>query len=204
MNSIEIRDKNDNPVDTSFLEYEEQVLAYKYIESEDTVLELGARYGSVSCRIGEKLRDKTKHIAVEPDSSVWDALEKNKQRNQGHFQIIKGFVSNVRLKLTNLDYWHGGYGATSEVDSSSTIPSYTLQEIEQKYGLDFNVLVADCEGFLETFFDENPELYKKLRLVIFEADYPEKCNYVKIRNNLTSNGFQPLHQGHQNVWKKEE
>lgn len=52
------------------------------------------------------------------------------------------------------------------------------------YNLKFNVLVADCEGFLQQFFDENPEFYDNLRLVIFEADYPEKCNYGKIVTKL--------------------
>ena len=33
--------------------------------------------------------------------------------------------------------------------------------------LKFNVLVADCEGFLE----ENPELYNELEMIIFEADW---------------------------------
>ncbi len=33
-------------------------------------------------------------------------------------------------------------------------------------------------------FDENPDFYDDLRLVLFEADYPEKCNYNKIRRQL--------------------
>ena len=64
----------------------------------------------------------------------------------------------------------------------------------------FNVLVADCEGFLEIFLDENPEILNNLRLFLFEADRPDKCDYLKIRNNLTSLGFTELLSGHQNVW----
>ena len=66
----------------------------------------------------------------------------------------------------------------------------------------FNVLVADCEGFLETFFEENPEFYDNLRLVIFEADYPDKCDYNKIRYALKVRGFIQTLNGHQNVWIK--
>lgn len=201
--TIDIVDHHGAKVPTDHLEYEEQLLAHTYIEKGDTVLELGARYGSVSCRIGHKLEDKSKHIAVEPDSRVWDALETNKQVNGGSFQIVKGFISGKKLNLTNIDYWHGGYGATSQEDDNSTIPSYTLDEIVSQYGFDFNVLVADCEGFLETFLNENPELYSKLRLLIFEADYPEKCNYDKVRSNLRQSGFIELERGHQNVWRRE-
>lgn len=200
--TIRIVDHHGNNVPTDILEYEEQVLAHRYIEQDDTVLELGARYGSVSCRIGDRLRDKTKHIAVEPDSRVWDALENNKQVNGGEFTIVKGFISNKKLNLTNIDYWHGGYGATSQEDEDSSIASYTLKEIVDQHGFDFNVLVADCEGFLETFLDENPDLYTKLRMIIFEADYPEKCNYAKVRSNLQHHGFVKEVEGHQNVWRK--
>ena len=64
------------------------------------------------------------------------------------------------------------------------------------------MLVADCEGFLETFFDENPGFYSNLRMCIFEADYPEKCNYEKIRSKLTENGLREILIGHQNVYMR--
>ena len=56
------------------------------------------------------------------------------------------------------------------------------------------------------FFDENPDFYDGLRLIIFENDYPNKCNYDKIRNVLISKGFKRILEskrwGGQNVWKK--
>jgi hypothetical protein len=82
-------------------------------------------------------------------------------------------------------------------DSKHT--SYTLEEVSEKYNLKFNALVADCEGFLEIFFDENPEFYDKLRLIIFEADCPHKCNYDKIRKNLKEKGYENKVDGLQNV-----
>ena len=110
--------------------------------------------------------------------------------------------SNKKLDLTNLDNWYGGYGATFIESNDTKIPSYSLDEITNKYNLKFNVLVADCEGFLEVFFDENPNFYDNLRLIIFEADYPEKCNYDKIKNKLIEKNFKKILEGHQNVWMK--
>ena len=63
-----------------------------------------------------------------------------------------------------------------------------------------DTLVADCEGFLEVFFDENPGFYDTLRLIMFEADYPDKCNYDKIKSQLKARGFEQKLEGHQNVW----
>jgi len=199
---MDIRDMNGKKIDINFLEVDEQRLAKTYIQEDNIVLELGARYGSVSCIINSKLKNKYNQVVVEPDNRVWDALEKNRERNNCEFNIVKGFISNKKLDLTNLDVHHGGYGATFIEESKTKIPSYSLEYIQQKYNLKFNVLVADCEGFLEVFFDENPDFYNDLRLIIFEADYPTKCNYNKIRKTLTEKHFRELLHGFQNVWIK--
>lgn len=198
----DIRDNEGNKIDIYDIENIEQKLVSQYILPDDIVLELGARYGSVSCAINNKLYNKYNQVVVEPDDRVWNALENNKTRNNCHFNIIKGFISNKMLDLTNLDEFKGGYGATFVENNNTAIPSYSLDEIKQKYNLEFNVLIADCEGFLEVFFDENPKIYDNLRLIIFEADYAEKCNYDKIRKNLYNNNFTKLLEGHQNVWIK--
>ena len=200
---MDIRDNKGNKINIEKIEKEEQTLAEQYILDDDIVLELGARYGSVSCIINKKLNNKNNMVVVEPDDRVWDALEENMKRNNCDFKIIKGFISNKKLGLTNLDCFLGGYGSTFIENEETKIPSYTLEEIKEKHGLNFNVLVADCEGFLEVFFDENPTLYDNLRLVIFEADYPGKCNYRKIKDALLEKGFKKLLEGHQNVWKRE-
>lgn len=86
---------------------------------------------------------------------------------------------------------------------------YTLDEVVHLYKLNFNVLVADCEGCFETFIDENKEFFKNLRLVIFEADRSDICNYNKIRQFLTETGFVEIETrphgsdpNFQNVWEK--
>jgi FkbM family methyltransferase len=199
---MNIIDLYGNRVDIEHLEVQEQSLANQYILENDVVLELGARYGSVSCIINSKLNNKNNQVVVEPDGRVWNALEQNKNSNNCGFNIVKGFISNKKLDLTNLDNYYGGYGATFIESNDTKIPSYSLDEITNKYNLKFNVLVADCEGFLEVFFDENPLFYDNLRLIIFEADYSEKCNYNKIKNKLLEKKFTNILNGHQNVWIK--
>ena len=122
----------------------------------------------------------------------------NKIKNNCNFNIVKGFVSNKKIGLT-----YNGYGSTFIIDEKTQIPSYSLDEIKTKYGINkFTALVADCQGFLEVFFDENPKLYDDLRIIIFEADYIDKCNYDKIKQNLFNNNFIKIIEGHQNVWVK--
>ncbi len=196
--------ENNEIINHLLLESEEQRLANKYVKSDDIVLELGARYGTVSYAINSKLENKKNHVCVEPDERVWKALDDNKTRNNCDYNIVKGFVSRKKLDLVNKDVCFNGYGATAVENNNTSIESFTLEEIINKYGLDshFTTLVADCEGFLEQFLDENPNLYNDLKTVIFEADYPEKCNYEKIRNNLKNRGFYPVVNGFQNVYMK--
>lgn len=197
-----IYNENNKLVNIKKLEKPEQDIAKKYIEKDDVVLELGARYGSVSCIINSKLNNKKNQVSVEPDERVWEALEKNKKINNCDFNIVKGFIGNKKMDLTNLNEYYGGYASTFIYNEKTKIKSYKLDEIIKQYNLKFNVLVADCEGYLEVFFDENPNFYKDLRLIIFEADYPDKCNYEKIRELLLKEKFKCVLKGHQNIYVK--
>jgi FkbM family methyltransferase len=202
---MNICDEHGNTIDIANKEKREQDLSAHYIMENDTVLELGARYGSVSCIINSKLISKTNQVVVEPDYRVWDALERNKNVNNCQFNIVKGFISSKKLSLIE-DIPGDGYTSTYLENNDTTVPSFTLQEIKEKYNLNFNALVADCEGFLEIFFDENPSFYDNLRLIIFEEDCPEKCNYNKVREALVQKGFTKVVEDGfkygQNVWIK--
>ena len=99
---MEIYDEYNNFVDTENMEVEEQKLAKYYILPDDVVLELGGRYGSVSCIINSKLNNKTNEVVVEPDQRVWDALEKNRNRNKKiTIRVIKKKNGKIVGKTAN-------------------------------------------------------------------------------------------------------
>ena len=86
--------------------------------------------------------------------------------------------------------YFNGYAATAVPDAASEIPSVSLAQVRARFGVPrFSVLVADCEGFLEQFLDENPGLLGELRMVMFERDYPLKCDYEKVEAALAAHGF---------------
>jgi len=194
----------DKKINHNLVEVPEQKLVNIYIQPDDVVLELGARYGTVSCNINKKLNNKLNQVSVEPDSRVWKALEGNRQRNDCHFHIVKGFISDKKLSLTNLNDYIDGYASTYVQDETSKIKHLSLDQVQEQYKLKFNTLVADCEGFLGEFFYQNPSFYDQLRMIIFEADYPDKCDYDSIRNTLHQKGFESKLIGHQNVFIKKK
>jgi FkbM family methyltransferase len=194
---LDLVDRDGNVINSQDCERPEQCLANTFIDPEDTVLELGARYGSVSCIINKKLNNKLNQVSVEPDSTVWNALERNIRTNGCDVRIFKGFVSNTPVSLIG-----DGYGMTTLQNNDSTDVCISLKELQDMYRVKFNTLVADCEGFLGTFLDENPEIYTNFHTIIFEADCSYKCDYTRIHNNLLKHGFKPAIYGFQNVYKK--
>lgn len=188
-------------------ERDEQLLVSRYIDKNDIVLELGARYGSVSCIINKILVNKKNQVSVEPDNTVINALTKNKIINKCDFYIYNGIISTNKCynKLIM-----NGYGSTisinNEIDTNIydtiDIECISLDDLQKKFGLYFNTLVADCEGFLETFLNENNFLYQQLNKIIFECDRPDVCNYNNIKMNLIKNNFKIVENGFQSVFIK--
>ena len=199
---MEIYDEHGDRVDTEVWENREQIHANGFVEPNDVVLELGARYGSVSVVINRKLNNPLHHVAVDPDDRIWDCLERNREVNGCTFHILKGVISRNPVALAELDDCKG-YGTTSvPTTGPTTVKSYTLEEVQEMYGLRFTTLVADCEGFLGQFFDENPWMYDQLNTVLYEVDYPEKCDYDRIANTLKEHGLTNLWYGSHMVWKR--
>lgn len=182
------------------IEHVEQCIVTDYIDADDVVLELGARYGTVSCAIGKKLNNPKNQVSVEPDEKVWKVLERNRETNGCGFHILKGTISKEHLSLNPIN--NNGYDSISYKDETSSIPKYSIEEVEKQFGLKFNTLVADCEGCLVPFFEENPNLFSQLNKIIFEIDWPEKFDYTSIKNKLKEHNFKPLLQGSHNVWTK--
>ena len=175
-------------IDVGRVETTEQHDAAMYIIPGDVVLELGARYGTVTYQIHKALKGLGAIVAVEPDSSVWSVLQSNLQNN-GCMErndptrpvIIPGVISRIPQTLVG-----EGYGA-------KTVPGAgvhtTIDDVYAKYGIQpFTVIVADCEGCLGTVLLENSALLKTARLVLFEAD-GTRCENAHVRTLLRNAGF---------------
>ena len=194
---IDFMDENNNRIDVDTTEKEEQDQANEYIQSDDCVLELGARYGTVSVVINRKLQNPSDHVVVEPDEDVWAALENNKLNANSSFHILKGIISNKKMSLEK-----GGYGTSQVEDQNSALPHFTLQEASDLVSKPFTVLVADCEGCLFQFLSENKELLTSLRLILMEEDMPHKCDYAAVKQILQEHSFQETKPGFHSVWTR--
>jgi len=191
-------DRDNQPANVDY-EAEEQFLVRKYIPKDASVLELGARYGTVSCVISEVLEDPTQHVAVEPDHSVIEALTKNRDTNGGKFHIFEGVVSNKGSELAFIDpkFDLHEYGTYTKETDNPTIKNISIDKLSEMYNLKFDCVVADCEGFFCDFVEENPDAIKNMRVIIYEQDgipWPKYAKrYETLDETLTSYDFKRVH-----------
>lgn len=188
-------DREGQPVDMTFEKYERE-LVKSYVPKDATVLEMGARYGTVSCVISQVLDNPKKHVAVEPDVSVIDALMKNRFNNGGMFQVYNGVVSTHGYDIHTV-FTGDEYGTYTKKSDRPTVPHMSIQDLESTYNMKFDCIVADCEGFFCDFVDENPDCIKNMRVIIYEQDgtpWSEmEHKYKKLDDTLTSFGFTLVH-----------
>jgi FkbM family methyltransferase len=186
-------DEKGELIDVTKFEVTEQEQCAKYIRPHHQVLELGARYGTVSCIINKLLDDKTKHVAVEPDLAVIPALTQNRDAHGCQFHIVDGVITPCNMYMRtfyhlNQECAYGNFTMPVE-KACANVKNFTLEDIQQKYNIQFNCLVADCEGFLEQFLRENPGFIKGIDTAIVEYDGPERCNYDYVKQVFTDNGL---------------
>jgi len=179
------------------IEAESRYMAVKWIPKNATVLEVGARYGSVSCAISRVLEQSGKLVSVDADDSVWEYLERNRANFKCNFHIAKGLLGKRDGRIKKNHYgtvaftedMHNDAGDTIPGDAGLIVPHFTVADLENKHSLKFNVANFDCEGCLPHVLKDFPELVKQLKLLIIEVhDFLEDETVA----NLTTNGWKIL------------
>ena len=153
---------------TKAYEMDERKLVRKYIFPEDSVLELGACLGVVSCVTNKLLRNQTRHLVVEANPYCLPAIHRNRDLNQCAFLIENCAVSNQREVTFFLhpDYLVGGT-AQKESALPVRVPGRSLPELADRYG-PFSVLIMDIEGGELEAMESSAGILRNFRLVIIE------------------------------------
>ena len=149
-------------------EAEERELIRNFLSPTDTVLELGACLGIVSCVTNKLLADKNRHVVVEGNPFCIPTIHRNRALNQAGFLVENAAVSNAQ-EVTF--YLHPVYvvGGTTQRTSARPVrvPARSLAELENRHG-PFTTLIMDIEGAELEIFSVSAEILKRYRLVIVE------------------------------------
>jgi FkbM family methyltransferase len=153
---------------TGEYEAEERSLVREFVRAEDSVLELGACMGVVSCVTNRRLRDTTRHVVVEGNPRLIPTLQRNRELNACGF-IIENCAASNQSEVTF--FLHPVYvvgGSTQrESKDSVRIPGRSWRELDRSYG-PFTVLIMDVEGSELEVLEGSRELIASYRLVIAE------------------------------------
>jgi FkbM family methyltransferase len=149
-------------------EAEERALIGEFVRPLDTVLELGACLGIVSCVTNKILREKTRHVVVEGNPFCIPTLHRNRELNSCGFLVENCAAANEPEATF---YLHPVYivGGTTQRESSRPvrIPAYSLPELYNRHG-PFTTLIVDIEGAELNIFSAATEILARVRLIIVE------------------------------------
>lgn len=184
-------DKFNEPIE-DYYEAPERELVERLIEPHHKVLELGGRYGVVSCLINKKLMNPTHHLVVEPDPTVLSSLLQNRDNHKCGFGVFPGAVSEkpLVLELEQSDHKYCGWGNFTRPpkDNEATIQTRNLQQLQDETGVQYDVLFADCEGALQQILLDSANQLHQFEVVAFEKD-GTFSNYDDVDRILKDAGF---------------
>lgn len=149
-------------------ELPERTLIREFVQPEDSVIELGACLGIVSCVTNVRLRDKSRHLVVEANPRCIPAIHKNRELNGCTFKVENCAVSSQREVSLFLDPANL-LSATLKTSSKFpvTVPGCTLSELCRRHG-PFSVLIMDIEGSELEVLESSAETLQSFRTIILE------------------------------------
>ena len=162
-------------------ELPEQKMVVKYLTGNEKILELGSNIGRNSLVIASILNDEKNLVTLESDVKISHQLQENRNLNNLTFNIENAALSNRQLIQKG---WNtlscNNFNKKKKKKGWNRVKTITLEKLKEKYKLEFDTLVLDCEGAFYYILKDMPEILTNINLIIMENDYSDlKCkNYV--------------------------
>lgn len=192
-------------------ELPEQKIAAKYLCGNEKVLEIGANIGRNSLVISYLLGENQKYmVSLESDPDTAEKLRENRDMNGFSFHIENSALS--MRKLIQKDWIT--IPSDTLLDGYKWVNTITLQELRNKYQIEFDTLVLYCEGAFYYILKDMEEILDNIKLIIMENDYTEieHKKYIDAvlfkrgfhREYVESGGWGPCSNEFYEVWEKNE
>jgi hypothetical protein len=79
------------------------------------------------------------------------------------------------------------------VDGYKEVKTITFEEIEDKYKIQFDTLVADCEGALYYILKDSEAIMQNLHTIILESDFFDSEHKKYVSDIFTKYGLKLVH-----------
>jgi hypothetical protein len=171
-------------------EYSEQMMTIKNLTGDEKVLEIGGNIGRNSLIIAHILNQKNnnKLVTLESGKTIYQQLLHNKKINSHlEFFIENSALSSKPLKQNKWDttFYDGGV-LENDYELVNTI---TFHELQEKFKIEFDTLILDCEGAFYYILLDMPEILDNIKLIIIENDFKEEEQKKYFDNALLNRGF---------------
>lgn len=170
-------------------ELPEQLMAVRYIQPHNRVLEIGGNIGRNSLVIANLLDDQKNLVVLESNADIAKALIHNRDINGCTFHVEASALSKQKLAQKGWDT----FPSETVPPGCTSVDIISFAEIESKYQIKFDALVADCEGALFYIFAEFPEMLDNINIVVMENDYYEIHKKQSVDAALTKAGFKVVY-----------
>jgi FkbM family methyltransferase len=189
-------------------EFPEQKMAVRYLTGKEKVLEIGGNIGRNSLVIATILENSSNLVTLESDINIANQLTENRDLNNLNFHIENSALSKRNLIQRGWDT------KPSDIleEGYNWVNTITLDNLKNKYNIDFDTLVLDCEGAFYYILMDMPEILNNINLIIMENDYYDIThkNYVdeQLKNNnfyvdyTEAGGWGECYHNFFEVWKK--
>ena len=194
-------------------EVPEQKMAVMYLTGNEKVLEIGGNIGRNSLIIASIIKNAGAGgvlVSLECSSHISEQLAQNRYVNRLEFHIENAALSNRKLIQK---VWETFPMKNDVIPNGYTpVKTISLDELNQKYSVDFDTLVLDCEGAFYYILMDMPEILNGINLIIMENDYhiiahKHYIDKILLENNFYRNyveggGWGPCANYFFEVWKK--
>ena len=172
-------------------EYSEQMMAIKNLTGNEKVLEIGGNIGRNSLIIAYILNQKknNKLVTLESSKVIYQKLLHNKIHNPDlDFFIENSALSSKPLKQNKWDTSFYDENTVLEHDYE-LVNTITFQELQEKYKIEFDTLILDCEGAFYYILLDMPEILDNIKLIMIENDFKEEAQKKYFDETLLKRGF---------------
>ena len=194
-------------------ELPEQKMVLRYITGNEKILELGGNIGRNSLIIGYIL-DKSHNnnfVTLESDTLISEQLIENRNLNNFKFHVENSALSKRNLIQKKLEW--DTLISDEILEGYNKVNIICLEELKEKYNIDFDTLIIDCEGAFYYILVDMPELLDNINLIIMENDYTDLLHKEYVDKILKENnfyvdyveegGWDPCYSYFYEVWKKQ-
>ena len=188
-------------------ELPEQKMVARYLTGSEKVLEIGGNIGRNSLVIAS-IVENSNFVVLECDIGIASQLLENRDLNNFKFYIESAALSNRKLIQKAWDT----IPSDTLLNGYKWVNTITLEQLRNKYSIEFDTLVLDCEGAFYYILMDMPNILDNIRLIIMENDYHDithkkYIDYILRQNNFTidyveQGGWGPCYNNFFEVWKR--